>query len=67
MFGMSPLQDQECASAFMWVSVTLILLVPAVIVTMEILSPTRDHSSPTSRDVSAGADQYLPVSRLEVL
>ncbi len=66
-FGMSPLQDQECASAFMWVSVTLILLAPAVIVTMEILSPIRDHSSPTSRHVSAGADQYLPVPRLEVL
>jgi putative membrane protein len=66
-FGMSPLQDQQCASAFMWVSVTLILLIPAVIVTMEILSPTRNHTSPTSRDVSAGADPYLPVPRLEVL
>jgi len=66
-FRMSPLQDQECASAFMWVSVTLILLIPAVIVTMEILSPPRNHSSQQSRAVSVEADQYLPVPRLEVL
>jgi putative membrane protein len=67
MFGLSPLQDQECASAFMWVSVTLILLIPAVIVTMEILSPTRDHPSPTSRDAPGSSDKYLPVQRMEVL
>jgi len=67
VFGMSPLQDQECASAFMWVSVTFILLVPAVIVTMEILSPVRNHSSQEPRAVSAAADQYLPVSTMEGL
>ncbi len=66
-FGMSPLQDQECASAFMWVSVTLILLVPAVIVTMEILSPSRSYSPQKPRAVPAATDQYLPVPRLEVL
>jgi putative membrane protein len=66
-FGMSPLQDQECASAFMWVSVTLILLVPAVIVTMDILSPTRDHASQESRALSAAADQCPLVASLEVL
>jgi putative membrane protein len=67
MFGLSPPQDQECASAFMWVSVTLILLVPAVLVTMEILSPTGGHSSREPQSVPAGADQYLPAQRLEVL
>jgi putative membrane protein len=61
-FGMSPLQDQECASALMWVSVTLILLLPAVIVTMEILSPPQEP-----RAVSAAADQYLAIPRPEVL
>jgi putative membrane protein len=38
-FGLSPLEDQQCAAALMWVSVTLIFLVPAVLVTLEILSP----------------------------
>ncbi len=35
----SPLQDQEFAAALMWVSVTIIFLVPAVVVTIQILSP----------------------------
>lgn len=39
LFGLSPLEDQQCAAALMWVSVTLIFLVPAVLVTLRILSP----------------------------
>jgi putative membrane protein len=45
VFKMSPLQDQECAAALMWVCVTIIFLVPAVIVTMQILSPHRARPS----------------------
>ena len=41
VFGFSPLQDQECAAALMWTCVTIIFLVPAVLVTLEILSPQR--------------------------
>ena len=41
LLGLSPLEDQECAAALMWVSVTVIFLVPAVIVTMEILLPAK--------------------------
>jgi putative membrane protein len=40
-FSFSPLQDQEFAAALMWSSVTLIFLVPAVVVTLEILSPRK--------------------------
>ena len=39
IFDLSPLQDQEFAGALMWVSVTLIYLIPAVIITVQILSP----------------------------
>jgi putative membrane protein len=60
-FDMSPIQDQECASAFMWVSVTLVLLVPAVLVTMEILSPSRTQWQQELRAVSAAARQCLEV------
>jgi putative membrane protein len=35
----SPLQDQECAAALMWTCITIIFLVPAVIVTIQLLSP----------------------------
>jgi putative membrane protein len=39
VFGLSPLEDQQCAASLMWVSVTLIYLIPAVLVTLQILSP----------------------------
>jgi cytochrome c oxidase assembly factor CtaG len=35
----SPLQDQECAGALMWVCVTFAYLIPAVVITVQILSP----------------------------
>jgi putative membrane protein len=40
--NLSPLQDQECAGALMWVCVTFAYLIPAVVITMQILSP--DHA-----------------------
>ena len=39
LFGFSALQDQQCAGALMWVWVTFAYLIPAVVVTMQILSP----------------------------
>jgi putative membrane protein len=44
VLNISPLQDQECAAALMWMCVTIIFLVPAVVVTMQILSPQRSNS-----------------------
>jgi cytochrome c oxidase assembly factor CtaG len=37
-FGISPLQDQECAGALMWVCVTFAYLVPAAAITIRLLS-----------------------------
>ena len=39
-FGISALEDQECAGALMWTCVTIVYLVAAVIVAMQLL-PTR--------------------------
>src|SRR6266849_2739986 len=39
--SLAPLHDQEFAGALMWVSVTLIYLLPAVVITIELLSPPR--------------------------
>jgi len=39
VFNLSPLQDQECAGALMWVCVTFAYLIPAVVITMQILTP----------------------------
>jgi putative membrane protein len=41
-FVMSPLQDQQCAGALMWVCVTFAYLVPAVAITIRLLS---DHNA----------------------
>lgn len=40
LFGLLPLEDQECAGALMWVWVTFAYLIPAVAITMRILSPS---------------------------
>ncbi len=51
LFHMSPLQDQECAGAVVWVSVTFIYLIPAVVITMQMLPPVfRDHK-PQGKDL----------------
>jgi len=43
IFELPPLQDQQFAAALMWVSVTVIFLIPAVVVTIHILSPHKPH------------------------
>jgi putative membrane protein len=43
VLGMSPLQDQQCAAALMWVAVTVIFSIPAIVVTVQILTPRQDH------------------------
>jgi cytochrome c oxidase assembly factor CtaG len=40
-FDISPLGDQECAGALMWVWVTFVYLAPAIAVTFQTLSPQR--------------------------
>lgn len=40
----SPLQDQEWAGVLMWVCITFIYMVPAVVVTVRTLAPVRNQS-----------------------
>ena len=47
--GVSPLRDQEFAGALMWVCITFIYLVPAVVITIQLLSPARLHVSEQDR------------------
>ena len=44
LFSLSYLQDQEYAGALMWVWVTFAYLIPAVAITMQILSPPNQRS-----------------------
>jgi putative membrane protein len=51
-FGLTPLADQACAGALMWTWVTFAYLVPAVVLTVKLLSPVnaRAQSSSTTAD-----------------
>jgi putative membrane protein len=44
LFGLLPLEDQECAGALMWVWVTFAYLIPAVAITVQMLSPSNTQS-----------------------
>jgi len=52
-FEISPLQDQEYAGALMWVCVTFIYLVPAVVITTQLLSSPRPQTDLVSTKVLA--------------
>ena len=67
LFGMSPLQDQECAGARMWVWATFAYLVPAVVITMKILSPDRSSHHPVPASHHGLAVRSLNGSQPEVL
>lgn len=43
-FSLLPLADQECAGALMWVWVTFAYLIPAVMITVQMLSPANSRS-----------------------
>ena len=45
LLNISPLGDQECAGALMWVWVTFLYLVPSVVITIQMLSPRRRTSN----------------------
>ena len=41
LFGLSALNDQIAAGAFMWVAGSTVFLIPAIVITMQLLSPRR--------------------------
>jgi putative membrane protein len=54
LFNLSALQDQQCAGALMWVCVTFAYLLPAVVITVQILSPQGAYSEQDARSVVTG-------------
>ncbi len=42
LFGLSALEDQQCAGALMWTCVTLLFLIPAAQITLRLLEPNRE-------------------------
>ncbi len=60
LLNFPPLEDQQLAASLMWICVTIILLVPAVIVTMQILSPKNSRLPETTW---AEADEFVSQPR----
>jgi cytochrome c oxidase assembly factor CtaG len=52
LWNVSPLYDQQCAGALMWVSVTLIYVVPAVVITIQLLSPPQTYPRGAVRNIA---------------
>ena len=68
ILSLSALQDQQCAAALMWVCVTIILLIPAVLITMQILSPQKQFPThQKSVDSSRIGGQPLETPHLKVI
>ena len=54
-FHLSPLQDQALAGALMWVTVTFAYLIPALVVTVQILSGARVTTFPEANSRRSGS------------
>ena len=66
LFNFSALQDQQCAGALMWVWVTFAYLLPAFIITVQLLSPEPTASQQTAHVAHPLATLPLPDSHAEV-
>ncbi|HSY65212.1 MAG TPA: cytochrome c oxidase assembly protein [Terriglobales bacterium] len=64
LLSLSPLQDQECAGALMWVWVTFAYLIPVVAITLQMLSPPRTY---TQRSMQIARHTGQPLDGAEVL
>jgi cytochrome c oxidase assembly factor CtaG len=67
-FRISALQDQEWAGVIMWVSVTFIYMVPALVLTVRLLSPAaRGDSQAVAFGSQIIGNQLLGINRTEVM
>jgi putative membrane protein len=67
-FGISPLQDQEYAGALMWTCVTFVYLVPAVVITTQLLStPSAHDPNPVRGDMPQVTARPLAGPGVEVV
>jgi putative membrane protein len=65
LFGLSVLEDQQCAAALMWTCITLIYLVPAVIISSALLAPRTSHERDLQQSQFSGGEvpQRAPQSQ----
>jgi len=66
-FPISALQDQEWAGVLMWVSITFIYMVPAMALTVRLLSPAVTGDSQVHFDSQTTGNELLAATRAEVM
>lgn len=64
LFSLSPFEDQECAGALMWVWVTFAYLIPAVALTLQMLSPTNPQSGKVLQGVTTRSENHAEAELL---
>jgi cytochrome c oxidase assembly factor CtaG len=65
-FGFSVLEDQQCAAALMWSCVTLVYLIPAAILSTQLLSPRSFYRGDlVQSEVRGSAATHIDPQRLE--
>jgi len=67
LFGLSAMEDQVAAGAFMWVAGSLAFIVPAIALTIQCLSPTTLRHSPTPRTAARHAPPLKTPRTLRLL
>jgi len=67
VFGISALQDQEWAGVLMWTSITFIYMVPAMALTVTILSPAANKDSKAHLGPQTAGNESLGRTRIEVI
>ena len=60
-FGLSALEDQQCAGALMWICVTVVYLVVGAVLTTRLLSPHISHEGELGRSPSSLRAEMAPV------
>jgi cytochrome c oxidase assembly factor CtaG len=66
-FPISALQDQEWAGVLMWVCVTFIYMVPALALTVRILSPAAPSDSQVHFSSQTVGNEFLSPTRIKVM
>jgi len=64
-FGMSALEDQQCAGALMWTCVTVVYLIAAAIVAVRLFLPHRSEEQPILRFESERSAMRTGPQRME--
>jgi cytochrome c oxidase assembly factor CtaG len=66
-FPISALQDQEWAGVLMWVCITFIYMVPALALTIRILSPIAPRDIQIYSSLQRAGNELLGTTRFEVM